>query len=105
MNILWNSHSISSCPKIVATRSIREAPAPTEDGMTAIWNSANETFTALNEAFLRLVSSASNEELVGKVQTQFKSLANEVETQVAKITEEVCQPTNPNWCEICFPTD
>lgn len=74
--------------KIAVARNVREAP--TENGLTAIWNSANETFIALNAAFLRVVDAGSNEELVEKVSNQFKTLANEVEANVNKLTEEVC---------------
>lgn len=84
--------------KIAVARTVREAP--TEDGLTAIWNSANETFIALNSAFLRVVDAGSNEELVEKVSTQFKTLANEVEANVVKLNEEVCYIQRKYWGRI-----
>lgn len=75
--------------QIAVARTVREAPAQTSDGLNSLWDSANETFAALNSAFLNIVDARSNAELLEKVQTHFKSLANEVETNVAKLSEEV----------------
>lgn len=77
---------------MAVARHVRDAPTPTEDGLTAIWDSANETFTALGEAFLRIVNSENNAELVEKVQTSLKSFANEAEANLVKLNEEVCEP-------------
>lgn len=52
-------------------------------------NAANETFNALNSALLKINNVGSNDELVSKVQNDFKTLGNDVQSGVAKLTEEV----------------
>lgn len=94
-------------PKIAAARHVRDAPAPAatstsiEDGLTAILDSANETFIALNAAFLRIVDSENNTQFLEKVQTQLKSFANDAEATLVKLNEEVSFiHSKTNWFEI-----
>lgn len=84
---------ISKFTKVVIARNVREAPATapaTEDAWTEIWNSANETFTAFNQAILRVINVNDQTELVTKIQTSVKSLTDDVQTNVNKLIEEVC---------------
>lgn len=74
----------------MVARTVREAPKEAESGFTAVVNAAEETFTALNNAFLGVVNAESNADLVEKVQTKFKTFANDAEANLAKLNEEVC---------------
>lgn len=52
-------------------------------------SAANDAFKALNQAILNAADVKTNDELVTKVQNDIKTLGNNVQENVAKISEEV----------------